>query len=148
MNNFYREIDWLPIPPAELLDDLDTVIKKYKNEWHTPNSTFYASYRTNPSLEEFYQKLFDYKIACRYQVIYKALHVHTDWELDNQWKFNYLFTTGGDVKTQFWSSTNEDRKLLFETTIPINQWHEINVSEPHSITSPESTRFSLVIRRD
>lgn len=168
MNNYYKEVDWLPTPPLELLEDLETVKQTYKNGWYLPKS-IYATYGVDTTLlndtsklkklQEFYQPHFDYKIVCRYQIITGELPMHIDRKLENDTKYNFLLLNGGEkVVTQFWSKNDGDvggtrldetgRDLKFEITIPVKQWHELNVSEPHSVTGILSDRFALVIRRD
>lgn len=141
MNNYFRYAD-LPHPP--FIESYDQ-ITNYRNYWHTPEySDTYASYGTDPAIVDFYQDYFDKDITVRYQVIKKALPRHTDWDLP-LWKYNYLITTGGDVKTQFWSDMDNDN-IVFEIQTPVNTWHELNVGEPHSVTAPTFPRISLVIR--
>lgn len=147
-SNYVEKITWLPTPPNELVDSLQDIPLTQKNcHLDTSYSHIYASYTTNSNLEEYFQQFFDYDIACRYQIINGALRPHVDDGLENQWKYNYLFDTGGYVETLFWSNVQSSAELLHTEVCEQNQWYKLNVSCPHSITHPQNTRFSLVIRR-
>ena len=146
MLEYIKPVDYLPHPPVELIDNIEDIPRIRKNMHFDINSKTYASYTTNIDLENFYQQYFNYKIACRYQLINDELPVHIDWGLENQWKYNYLLDPGGEnVYTSFWTS-KDTPKLLYKTICESNKWYYLNVSIPHSISKPQSTRFSLVIR--
>lgn len=149
-SRFIIEVDTLPDPPANLVDDVNDIPRLRINDHPDKSYEYlYASYTTLPELEEFYQQFFDYPIACRYQLINGALDVHTDagFGPDTLWKYNYLFTTGGDVETRFWTSV-DDPELVYSVVCDANKWYRLNASEPHSTTATNSTRFSLVIRKE
>jgi hypothetical protein len=158
MNTRYiKEAEWLPEPPASLVDDLESIPSIRQNRHHDITySHIYASYTTSPELEQFYQDLFDYEIACRYQVIGGKLRPHVDVGIHDGWKYNYLFTTGGAVTTSWWSSDQEldpfgypgtGPELLYEIECEPNKWYSLNVHDPHAISQPQTTRYSLVIRK-
>lgn len=155
--NYIQTVSYLPDPPMDLVDDIDIIPSIRENHhFDTSYSHIYASYTTSQELEDYYQQFFDYDIACRYQVINAALRAHVDDGLENQWKYNYLFTAGGNVETSFWSDVQQPGgfeypgtgpELLHTEVCEENQWYKLNVACPHSISQPSSTRFSLVIRR-
>lgn len=141
-----KTVNDLPHPPHELLDDIPTIIQTRKNMHFDIHSKVYGSYTTNPDLESFYQQYFDNEIVCRYQLINDELPIHIDGGLEDQWKYNYLLDTGGQVYTSFWTSVNDSPQLVYRTICEPLTWYHLNVSMPHSISKPDSTRFSLVIR--
>jgi hypothetical protein len=146
LDRYCSTIDWLPVPPEELVDDLDRIPELRENMMASiVPAELYESYNTGIELEQYYQQYFDYDIVCRYQIIHKEIGVHVDYGIED-YKYNYLFDTGGTVATHHWTSV-EDPQLLNTTYCDQGVWYELNVAIPHSISKPDSTRYSLVIRK-
>lgn len=145
--NYHSYCDFLPNIPIDLICSLPE-IETYENVF--PNKEVvetYASYRSPNYLNNFIQKYFDYPIVVRYQVIKKDLPIHIDLGEEDM-KYNYLITTGGEnVTTRFWDSCNDPKKILYEVVTEQAKWHHLNIKVPHQVINVLSPRVSITVKR-
>ena len=122
---YCEEISDLPIIPSHLIKDLKT-IESYKDLFLKKTNKYsgiYSSYESNTDLSDYIQQFFDHQVLVRYQVIKKSLPVHVD-KANVSNKLNYIIDPGGDVKTRWWSSVEEPRKIISEYKQLINRWYD------------------------
>ena len=145
--HYCKPVPDLPIVPDSLILDLKA-IEENQHLCAVANEDMYRSYSANADLRDYLAEFHPYPIVVRYQVINRPLPVHVDsHKADHPWKLNYIIHTGGDVRTQFWSSENEPHELIEEHTLEKNKWYKLNINQPHSITPPITTRISITVKR-
>ena len=145
---YCEEISDLPIIPSHLIKDLKT-IESYKDLFLKKTNKYsgiYSSYESNTDLSDYIQQFFDHQVLVRYQVIKKSLPVHVD-KANVSNKLNYIIDPGGDVKTRWWSSVEEPRKIISEYKQLINRWYRLDIHTPHDISMPPNPRISITVRK-
>ena len=145
---YCEEISDLPIIPSHLIKDLKT-IESYKDLFLKKTNKYsgsYSSYESNTDLSDYIQQFFDHQVLVRYQVIKKSLPVHVD-KANVSNKLNYIIDPGGDVKTRWWSSVEEPRKIISEYKQLINRWYRLDIHTPHDISMPTNPRISITVRK-
>jgi hypothetical protein len=150
---FYKEIDWLPDIPDELIDDLDTIRSRENTYPHPHQWHIYCSYRVSKELEDLLQSYFEKPMNVRYQVINKRLGVHIDhggrpMTMDNGMpiKYNYIVQLGvNDIITRWWDDLDNPTQIIHTNYAPAFVWHELNTAIPHDITEIASPRVSIDI---
>jgi len=141
---YCKKVDFLPLIPEELIDDLPT-IKSRGNQYKPEDEHTYSSFVVSPELESYLQSFFDTPIKARYQYIIDQLPIHLD-EGGSHIKYNYLLTTGGKhVTTRWWDSLQNPQEIIYEIEPQTHVWYELTVNVPHDISPVESYRLSVVI---
>lgn len=142
---YYKEVDWLPKVPDDLIDDLGTIRSRKNMFDYTEYEHIYASYLVSKDLQEFIQSQFSYPVLARYQVIGAKLPVHCDIGVEE--KYNYIIDTGGkEVFTRWWDSLENPETIIFESHTPAKIWHKMKVDVPHDITEIERPRISIQVK--
>jgi hypothetical protein len=141
MIKFYEYLDYPEIAP-ELIEDVDSVLKKPKKSTVVPNSFKYFENRhAGADLLSFLQKKFSADLYAQYQIIHPNIPIHKD--IARNFAINYIVLKGGDDATTCFY--DEDKNLQCGVSFDLHRWHIIRTDVFHNVCNVNSLRMSISI---
>jgi len=139
---YHEESLDLPQIPYDFLllpDEIELLTCATPELWEHGYGSFIPE---DPELEEFLAPYFDGDLTVRYQMILNDLPAHTDI-CEQDWKYNFLYDSGGDDVQTHWWVANEITDTL---RAKVHEWTKLNVKIEHSVSGISYPRLSITVK--